>query len=276
VPKTASLAELNAVLAEADASEDGRHIAYRAATVGEDFTAEQAFLRPLPAEPFDTAATLWPLADRYARVSIGKCRYSVPAYLIGSRVRAVLSASEVRIFDGSRLAAAHPRLTAAGAEHLELDHYLEILVRKPGALAGSSALAQARAAGVFTSVHEAFWAAARARHGDSAGTRALIEVLLLHRRMPPAQVIAGVRAALAAGSCSADVVAIEARKHPGTASGQDEAAWPALERPRRSRAAVVTLPRRPAALPPDQRPAPSVAAYDQLLTRAGPASQAGV
>ena len=276
VPKAASLAELNAVLAEADASEDGRHIAYRAATVGEDFTAEQAFLRPLPSEPFDTAATLWPLADRYARVSIGKCRYSVPACLIGSRVRAVLSANELRIFDGSRLAAAHPRLTAAGAEHLELDHYLEILVRKPGALAGSSALAQARAAGVFTSVHEAFWAAARARHGDSAGTRALIEVLLLHRRMPPAQVIAGMRAALAAGSCSADVVAIEARKNPATASGQDEAAWPALERPRRSRAAVVTLPRGPAALPPDQRPAPSVAAYDQLLTGAGPASQAGV
>jgi transposase len=276
VPKAASLAELNAVLAEADASEDGRHIAYRAATVGEDFTAEQAFLRPLPSEPFDTAATLWPLADRYARVSIGKCRYSVPACLIGSRVRAVLSANELRIFDGSRLVAAHPRLTAAGAEHLELDHYLEILVRKPGALAGSSALAQARAAGVFTSVHEAFWAAARARHGDSAGTRALIEVLLLHRRMPPAQVIAGMRAALAAGSCSADVVAIEARKNPATASGQDEAAWPALERPRRSRAAVVTLPRRPAALPPDRRPAPSVAAYDQLLTGAGPGSQAGV
>jgi transposase len=276
VPKAASLAGLNAVLAEADASEDGRHIAYRAATVGEDFTAEQAFLRPLPSEPFDTAATLWPLADRYARVSIGKCRYSVPACLIGSRVRAVLSANELRIFDGSRLVAAHPRLTAAGAEHLELDHYLEILVRKPGALAGSSALAQARAAGVFTSVHEAFWAAARARHGDSAGTRALIEVLLLHRRMPPAQVIAGMRAALAAGSCSADVVAIEARKNPATASSQDEAAWPALERPRRSRAAVVTLPRRPAALPPDRRPAPSVAAYDQLLTGAGPGSQAGV
>lgn len=276
VPKAASLAELNAVLAEADASEDGRHIAYRAATVGEDFTGEQAFLRPLPSEPFDTAATLWPVADRYARVSIGKCRYSVPACLIGSRVRAVLSANDLRIFDGSKLVAAHPRLTAAGAEHLELDHYLEILVRKPGALAGSSALAQARAAGVFTSVHEAFWAAARARHGDSAGTRALIEVLLLHRRMPPAQVIAGMRAALAAGSCSADVVAIEARKNPAAASGQEEAAWPALERPRRSRAAVVTLPRRPAALPPDRRPAPSVAAYDQLLTGAGPASQAGV
>ena len=112
------------------------------------------------------------------------------------RVR--LSANQLEIFDGPKLAAVHPRLAAAGAEHLVLDHYLEILVRKPGALAGSSALAQARATGVFTSVHEAFWAAARARHGDGAGTRALIEVLLLHRRTPPSQVIAGMAAALAA------------------------------------------------------------------------------
>jgi hypothetical protein len=265
VPKVACLAELNAVLAEADAAEDGRRIAYRAATVGEDFAAEQRLLRPLPGERFDTGTVLWPRVDRFARVSVGKCRYSVPARLIDSRVRVVLSANELRVFDGGTLVAAHPRLTAAGAEHLELDHYLEILVRKPGALAGSVALVQARAAGVFTSVHEAFWAAARARHGDAAGTRALIEVLLLHRRMPPGQVIAGIAAALAAGACTAEVVAVEARKHAAAAPGDGQAAWPALHRPHRSRAAVVTLPRRPAALPADPRPAPSVAAYDQLL-----------
>jgi transposase len=266
VPRAASLAELNARLAEADAAEDARHVAGRAATIGEDFAAERGLLLPLPPEPFATAAVLWPRADRYGRISVGKCRYSVPARLIGSRVRVMLSASELRVFDGARLTATHPRLIAAGDEHLELDHYLEILVRKPGALPGAAALAQARAAGAFTSVHEAFWAAARARHGDGAGTKALIEVLLLHRRMPAAQVIAGMTAALTAGSCSVDVVAVEARKHaaadPGTGG---EPAWPAM-RPRPSRAAVITLPARRDPLPPDQRPAPSVAAYDQLLT----------
>ncbi len=273
VPQAGSLAELNARLAEADAAEDSRHVAGRAASIGEDFAAERDRLLALPAEPFATATVLWPRVDRYARISVGKCRYSVPARLIGSRVRVMLSASELRVFDGPKLAAVHPRLIAAGDEHLELDHYLEILVRKPGALPGSAALAQARTAGVFTSAHEAFWAAARARHGDGAGTRALIEVLLLHRRMPASQVIAGITTALAVGSCSPDVVAVEARKHPagdpGPAAG---AAWPAM-RPRPSRAAVVTLPRRAAELPPDARPAPSVAAYDQLL--APPARQGG-
>jgi hypothetical protein len=59
VPQVASLAELNGQLAQADAAEDGRHIALRAATVGEDFAAERPLLLPLPAEPFGTAAALW-------------------------------------------------------------------------------------------------------------------------------------------------------------------------------------------------------------------------
>jgi transposase len=268
VPKAASLAELNARLAEADAAEDARHIAGRAATIGQDFAAERGLLLPLPSEPFATATVIWPRVDRYGRISVGKCRYSVPARLIGARVRVMLSANELRVFDGGRLAAVHPRLIAAGDEHLDLDHYLEILVRKPGALPGSTALAQARTAGVFTSVHEAFWSAARARHGDAAGTKTLIEVLLLHRRMPASQVIAGITAALAAGSCSPDVVAVEARKRaPAGTEPATEAGWPAI-RPRPSRAAVVTLPRRTAQLPADARPAPSVAAYDQLLVPA--------
>jgi transposase len=263
VPQAGSLAELNARLAEADAEEDARHIDQRLVTVGTGFAAEAPLLLPLPADAFDCAVTCWARADRYARITVGRCRYSVPARLIDRRVRVAVSANQVEVFDGPAKVAAHPRLTVVGDEHLELDHYLEILARKPGALPGAAALAQARAAGSFTTVHEAFWAAARGKHGDGPGTRALIEVLLLHRRLPAAAVTAGITAALAAGSSSPDVVAIEARKHLAGAAGQQAAA------PRRSRAAVVTLQARQAAaaLPADTRPAPSVAGYDQLLTR---------
>jgi len=185
------------------------------------------------------------------------------------------------VFDGPARVATHPRVLSRGEAVLQLDHYLEILLGKPGALPGSTALAQARAAGTFTATHEAFWAAARAKHGDAAGTRALIEVLLLHRRLGRDAVMGGIRAALAAGSVSADVVAIEARKHTttttttnagtGTGDGAGDGAGEAAAAsagPQRSRAAVVTLgARRQAALPADQRPAPSVRDYDQLLTR---------
>ena len=44
-----------------------------------DFAAEQRSLGPLPGDGFDTATVLWPRADKFARISVGKCRYSVPA-----------------------------------------------------------------------------------------------------------------------------------------------------------------------------------------------------
>ena len=274
VPRVRSLAELNAKLAEADVADDRRHIEFRAAAVAADFAAEQGFLGPLPGDGFDTGTVLWPRADKFARISVGKCRYSVPARLIGARVRIRLTANELEVFDGSRKAATHPRLAASGAEHLDLDHYLEILLRKPGALPGSVPLAQARAAGTFTAAHQQLWDAARARLGDGPGTRTLIEVLLLHRRLPAASVTAGITAALGAGTCSPDVVAVEARKHADAAGGRAGAdqvpAAPAGGMPRG--ASVITLPRRQAPLPADGRPAPSVAAYDQLLAR-GPAGE---
>jgi transposase len=273
VPDVCTLAELNARLVAADIAEDARHIDGRAESVGAAFAAEAPLLAGLPAERFDTALTLTARVDRYAQIMVRQCRYSVPARLIGQRVRVALSASTLEVFDASRRVATHPRLITRGGCQLELDHYLEILLGKPGALPGSTALHQARAAGRFTPAHEAFWAAARAGHGDAAGTRALIEVLLLHRRLPAAAVLAGIRAAVAAGTASADVVAIEARKHAARhhdATTSPGATGPALEppAPQRSRAAVVTMgARRQAALPSDTRPAPSVRGYDQLLTR---------
>ena len=144
---------------------------------------------------------------------------------------------------------------------LNLDHYLEILLRKPGALPGATALVQARAAGVFTATHDAFWAAARKALGDSGGTRTLIEVLLLHRHLEHADLLAGITAALSVGSISSDVVAVEARK---TAQLRGVPAPPVEATPRRQQVISLTE-RRLAELPGDDRPLPSVEAYDELL-----------
>ena len=95
-----------------------------------------------------------------------------------------LSASSVDVLDGPRVVARHERAAGKDAETLVLDHYLEVLRRKPGALPGATALAQAKAAGTFTAAHQRYWDAARREHGDAAGTRALIEVLLAHRTLP--------------------------------------------------------------------------------------------
>jgi len=280
VPVVESLAELNDRLAAAEVAEDGRRIGARARTVGQDFAVEAPLLRPLPAEDFDPGLWLSPRVDRHARITVRQCYYSVPAGLIGRQVRVSLRASELVIFDGRREIARHPRSVRKGSQTLLLDHYLEVLVRKPGALPGATALVQARAAGTFTAEHEAFWSAARRAHGDVGGTRALVEVLLLHRHLPAADVIAGLAAALGIGATTADLVAVEARKANQTRGGlgvSEPVASPDPPRVAGPRVASLTERRLadPAAviagLPADTRPMPSVAAYDQLL-RHRPAS----
>jgi hypothetical protein len=76
----------------------------------------------------------------------------------------------VTVFDARIQVARHERITIRGEQSLNLDHYLEVLQRKPGAMPGATALAQARKDGTFTQAHEAFWAAARRQVGDAKGT----------------------------------------------------------------------------------------------------------
>lgn len=179
VPSVASLAELNERLAGYDTADDDRRIGSRTHTVGFDFAHEAGLLRPVPAEPFDTTVTLTPRVDRHSRISVRQVNYSVPARLVGRRARVALSAHQLGVYDGATLVATHPRSTVRGSQVLTLDHYLDVLTRKPGALPGALALAQARTSGVFTPTHDGWWAAARAAHpGDEpAATQALIEVL---------------------------------------------------------------------------------------------------
>ena len=200
-------------------------------------------------------------------------KYSVPAHLIGRNVRVSLRASVVVVFDGHQEVARHERVVARGGQSVVLDHYLEVLRQKPGALPGATALARAREAGVFTAAHDAFWAAARKTDGDAVGTRALIDVLLLHRSMPAEEVIAGIHAALQVGAVTADVVAVEARRQTSTggpglhghlrelASGREQRVVSLTQRRLADPAAVI------AGLPADTRPLPSVAGYDELLER---------
>jgi hypothetical protein len=264
MPAVGTVDELNTLLEQWDDADDRRRIGSRASSVGHDWAFERALLRPLPAEPFDTALAVTPRADRYAQVTVRCNQYSVPARFIGHRVRVKLSASAVTVYDRNTVVARHQRAAGKGVKVLDLDHYLEILARKPGALPGATALVQARAAGTFTTAHDAFWAAARKALGDGPGTRALVEVLLLHRHLGHADMLAGITAALAVGSVSPDVVAVEARK----AAQQRGALTPLVPAIPRCRQ-VISLPgRRQAALPGDDRPLPSVAVYDDLLGKA--------
>ena len=151
-----------------------------------------------------------------------------------------LGAETVTVHADGATVAVHARGVHRGSEILDLDHYLEVLWRRPGAMPSATALAQARATGRFRPEHQQFWDLARRRDGDRAGTRALCDVLLLHRHHHTDHVIAGIRAALSIGNTDPAVVAVETRR------------------------AIEHLQPEPAVGPVERMPDLSV--YDQLLT----------
>jgi transposase len=245
VPAVASLAALNQLIAAADILDDGRVITGRPVTVSAAFAAEQQHLLPLPAEMFDPARLLQARVDRRARICVRQNYYSVPARYAGRRLAVRLSATTIEAVDGARVIAAHERSSGKYAEVLVLDHYLEILLRKPGALLGATALTQARAGGAFTPSHQRYWAAARRSMGDTAGTRALIEILLAHRTLPAAALLHAMDRAVSCGVLDPQAVLIDARR-------------------------LATRPVAPVipigALARYDRPVPELSGYDQLLS----------
>lgn len=247
VPDAASLAELNRFIAAGDLLDDTRVITGRPCTVAEAIAAELSSLQPVPIEAFDPALMLRSRVDLRARASVRQCYYSVPARYAGRRLSVRLTATTVEVFDAAQLVAQHERAAGRYVEVLALDHYLEVLKTKPGALPGATALAQAKASGAFTATHQRYWDAARRARGDAAGTRALIEILLAHRTVALPALTTAMNTAVDTGLLDPHMVLIEARRLCTIASrGEDTVSVRAWSR--------------------YDRPAPTLAGYDALLT----------
>jgi transposase len=244
VPDVPTLLALNELVAVGDERDDHRHIESRRLTVGQHFAAERPLLNEPPDEPFEVALQLNCRVDTKSRICVRQSFYSVPVRYAGRRIDVRLGAAHVKAMDGTSTVAHHPRAVGKGAEVLDLDHYLEVLSIKPGALAGASALVHARRTGAFTDTHQRFWDLARKKLGDQDGTRTLIQVLLLHRSMTTESVLSGMERTMTTGSVDPEVVAVEGRRSVG-----------------RPMNVQVT----DQALTVFDRPAPTLARYDDLL-----------
>ena len=133
----------------------------------QDFAAEQPFLAPLPAEPFDPGLVLTPRVDRSSLITVRMVKYSVPARFIGRNVRVSLRASEVVVFDGRTVIArssAHRRPERAVGPTGSLPGSAQDQTRGP---ARFDRAGRVRDSGAFTIAHEAFWAASRRVNGDA-------------------------------------------------------------------------------------------------------------
>ena len=134
-------------------------------------------MSPLAAEGFPIHELLYPLiVDGKGRVKVKTNWYSTPLWP-GLRVTAVVGPLTVEIMHDNKVAAQHPRCYGRGHEILDLEHYLDVLERKPGAMKGSTPLQQWRQAGRWPACLDAIWRELEQRHGKSKGTREMIALV---------------------------------------------------------------------------------------------------
>ena len=212
VPEVADFDDLNARLLADCEADDARRREGHALTVGEEWAQEAAQLRDCPAKDFDTTEVSRVRVDRSARVKVRTNRYSVPVRLAGRKVEVRLHARRVEVVAEGRVVASHPRLQGRHEERLELDHYIELLRVKPGALPASRALLTARREGRWPSEYDTLWDRLKERYDASEAARQLLDVLLLHRKHTGEEVLQAVQAALRHGCVQAGAIAVLLRQ----------------------------------------------------------------
>ena len=81
--------------------------------------------------------------DKQSTISVRGCHYSVPDHLAGQAVIVKLYSEKIRVYDTKhKKVAEHERSYSTGSWTLDINHYINTLMRKPGALDGSVALRQ--------------------------------------------------------------------------------------------------------------------------------------
>jgi transposase len=250
IPAARDLAELNAKLLNDCHNDESRIIAGRTETVGALLLTEKQHLRPLPVENFELAEVSFPKVDQAGCAKVLTNFYSVPSKA-GSVVEARAYSSMVEIRQNGVAVAHHERSYKRSQQILDLEHYLEVLERKPGALRGSKPLAQWRAQGRWPDSYDQLWELMNEKHGRQSGTRSMVAVIRMGREFGYAKLATSVAQALMLG-CT-DEAAI---RHLLMSDGLQHAA-----------AATIEI----GVLAAYERPLPTMTEYNQLLTIEVPA-----
>ena len=210
VPQVLNFTELNEQLAAGCRADQARLIGERQDYVAALMVRERECLLPLTAAGFELAEESYCTVDTKGCVSARTNCYSTPLRP-GTRCRVRLLPQHLEVWHAGQLVARHERNYSRRQQVLSLEHYLDVLERKPGALKGSKPLQQWRREGRWTRAYDELWQKLQQRHGTQAGTREMIEVVQLGREAGYERLSAAIERALELGVC--DVAAVRYLLH---------------------------------------------------------------
>jgi hypothetical protein len=132
VPRVGSIEELNQKLLDACLNYRENHkVAYRQNSVKIMYLQELQFLKPIPRYRFDTSKTSTARVDDFSTVRYEKNNYSVPTRYLCKDVTVKGYANHVHILYQSIKIAEFERQYGVGQTKYKLEHYIDLLERKP-------------------------------------------------------------------------------------------------------------------------------------------------
>jgi transposase len=132
VPRAASMEELNEQLRVSCLNYRQHHkVDGRVNTVAESYAVEKAFLHPIAPYKYETARIATPSVGDYSTVRFDRNSYSVPVRFLRKTVTVKGYANSVHIVCDRDTIVTYERLFGQGQTAYKLEHYLDLLERKP-------------------------------------------------------------------------------------------------------------------------------------------------
>lgn len=194
IPQAATLEDLNDQILKECLAYESHKISGRDRSTDDLHQEEKSHLICLPEIAFSNIESFSVKVDKYCTVIVDKNRYSVPVCYAGLQARAICQADKVEIFVGSKRVAIHKRAYGNNKWMLELDHYLELLKRRPMAFNSARAVRQERKN--WSTSLQALLERFCQSQGQTKGIKDFIEVLMLYRDYPSAEIEASIELAI--------------------------------------------------------------------------------
>ncbi len=135
VPRVKSIDELNGKLLISCTDYINNHkVTTKTASVKEAYEVEKYYLNPIPAYRYDTSKTETPSVNDFSTVRFDRNNYSVPVTYLRKDVTVKGYANTVFIYHKGELIATHNRAYGKAKTEYRLEHYIDLLERKPRAV----------------------------------------------------------------------------------------------------------------------------------------------
>lgn len=181
MPSVSSLDELNQWLIAKCMAYENQKVPRSSMTVGEAFLQEKDQMLPLPSRSLECYREVSLKSNSLSMITFEQNAYSVPVSHASAELSCRVYADDLAIYHKGELVTTHKRCFEKGKEILNYDHYLDLLLIRPGAVPYARPLRQAQLPFIYQQFLD------KCKHRPN-GMKEFVRVLLLHREFNPSLV----------------------------------------------------------------------------------------